>query len=286
MTRALQTEFGTHLLAEVSLEAKKVLRALNAINFNEAKDVASTCEALLARDTRASMQDEAQLNDLYVLKVYSRFLLFYTQTWETVLLQRFSESWRFLQDSLDCLRLVKKFSAINIGFFEKQLLELEKTYPYGVFFSVGMKVGYYECSVCGLDIDSDSCAHMRGQLYSGVLAQAIAREDQEVDHIAMVPNPRDKRCVVQYDDDGEQFKIVRYLAELLRAARFRISDFGTLRFSKRRRPNPGWRKLGRNEQCYCGSGSKFKHCCISNAYEEGDHVDIVAEPRNVEDVAI
>jgi hypothetical protein len=284
MTSALRTEFGEHLLAEARLAARKVLRALNSSNFNAAKEAISAYDAqLTCAAAEVSTRNEAELNDLYVLRTYSAFLLVYTQTWEAVLLQRCSESWRFLQDSLDGLRQIRKFSAISMGFFEKQLLELEKSYPYGVFFSVGVKVGHFECSICGLNIDSDACLHRRGELYSGVLAYGIARNFQEMDHVSMVSSPRDKRCVVHYDDDAEQFKVLRYLSELLRTGHFRVGDFGRLQFSKRQRPNPDYQKLGRNDPCYCGSGAKFKHCCISKEFVEGDHVDIVAEPKNVED---
>jgi hypothetical protein len=281
MTPPLRTEFGNALLRELRPVATKALIALNSGQFAEAKEAVAKLHAQLPLGETQSF--EAELNDLYVLKTYSDFLRSYIQTWEEILEQRFSKSWDSLQDTLDRLRQIKKFSAINFQFFETQLVELEKTYPYGVFFSIAATVDHFECSLCGLDIDSDECSHMRGELYAGVVAHGIARSVREIDHISMVSNPRDKRCVVRYDDAGEQFNVVRYLSELLAAKQFRIADFGMLRFSKRRQPNPEFRKLGRNEPCYCGSGRKFKQCCISKAYVEGDHVDIVAEQRNIED---
>jgi hypothetical protein len=40
--------------------------------------------------------------------------------------------------------------------------------------------------------------------------------------------------------------------------------------SKKRETNPNYVKIGRNEPCYCGSGKKFKKCCISKEYIEID----------------
>src|SRR3569623_158736 len=282
MTHPLRSELGNAILLQLRPLATKALIALNSTQFTEAREAISEINAQLpVGELQAS--HESELNDLYVLKTYSEFLHMYIQTWEEILAQRFSKSWDSLQDTLNTLRLIKKFSAINIEFFEAQLLELEKTYPYDVFFSIGATVDHFECSLCGLDIDSDECQHMRGELYAGTVAYGIARGIREIDHISMVSNPRDKRCVVRYDDSGEQFNVVRHLSELLRAGRFPIGDFARLRFSKRRQPNPEYTKLGLNDPCYCGSVSKFKQCCISKAYVEGNLVDIVAEPRSIED---
>ncbi|MCZ6803134.1 MAG: SEC-C metal-binding domain-containing protein [Proteobacteria bacterium] len=104
----------------------------------------------------------------------------------------------------------------------------------------------------------------------------------QLDHIAMVKQPQDKRCVAIYENDGEQFKLIRYLSVLLTDNKLKPLDFGELKFSKRQIKNPDYRKLRRNDQCFCGSGKKFKKCCISNEYIEGDHVDIVATPRQLD----
>jgi len=61
---------------------------------------------------------------------------------------------------------------------------------------------------------------------------------------------------------------------LLKTREYKISDFGLPRFSKRARSNPDYRRLGRNELCFCSSGKKFKRCCIAKETSEGDHVDI------------
>jgi len=50
--------------------------------------------------------------------------------------------------------------------------------------------------------------------------------------------------------------------------------------------NPDYVRLGRNDRCYCGSGKKFKRCCESKQYVETDHVDIVAEPKIIEDAVV
>jgi uncharacterized protein YchJ len=110
------------------------------------------------------------------------------------------------------------------------------------------------------------------------MAMAVAKDMVEFDHIAIVEQPRDKRCVVSYENSDSQFSIVREIGQLVMSGRMRVSTFDQLEFSKRKFPNPEYISMGRNDRCYCGSGEKFKRCCSGKAYEERDHVDIVACP--------
>ena len=87
--------------------------------------------------------DEPYLNDMFALTKYLDLFLEYGKLWENIFGQHFSDSWSSLQNTLDLLRLIKKFSAINIQFFENQLIELEQTYPYNVFFSIGASVEFF-----------------------------------------------------------------------------------------------------------------------------------------------
>lgn len=283
MNNELRTIEAKELLGDMKPLARTSLVAINELRFSDGQDILQGLRGLVdsARSNPIAESDDYH-NDLWVIERYVDFLAKYGHLWKSILDRRFSESWHLLQDALDHLRSIKKFSNIDIEFFEDQLLELERTYPYNVFFSIGATVEFFECSICGKDIDSQECLHVRGNLYGGVMAYAIAKNITQLDHISMVSHPADKRCVVSYEDDGEQFKLVRYVSSLMSSKRCRISDFGRLQFSKRLRPNPDYRKLPRNDHCFCGSGKKFKHCCIGKERIEGDHVDIVAEPRCIE----
>lgn len=263
-------------------DAKNIFALLNKKAFNECRE--ESRDLKLKVQNEKMTEEEKVLNDFFVISRFVDFLSSYSDLWENLLKGHFSSSWNSLQDSLDLLRLIKKFSSINIEFFENQLLELEKLYPYNIFLSIGATAENFECSLCGLDIDSDACPHMRGELYGGKMAYGIAKNLIEANHVAFVSIPKDKRCVVKYEDSGKQFAPVRYLAELINTHKLSIFDFGELQFSKRRKLNPDYVKLGRNESCYCGSGKKFKKCCISKEYIEGDHIDIVPIPKTINDV--
>ncbi|HVZ42528.1 MAG TPA: SEC-C metal-binding domain-containing protein [Ramlibacter sp.] len=232
----------------------------------------------LEREQRAAAAQcvtDAERDDLFVLRVVADFVDSYRTLWSQILAGQYESSWRTLQDCLDDLRLVRRFSDLSIAPFEDQLLELETAYLYTVFFSMGATVERYECSICRQDIDSSECSHRAGHLYGGILAQGIAREITDIDHISMVTIPKDKRCVVSYADDSSAFQVVRAIGSLVSSGRMRIRDFATLRWSKQLQKNPNFRRVGRNDPCFCGSTKKFKRCCVDKREIELDHVDVV-----------
>lgn len=268
---------------------RKVVNFLNNLKFRESKEEVGHLknEFTISKKECHSNQNEV-LNEFYVLGKYIDMLSSYSNLWEKIVNREFASSWDSLQDALDLLRTVKKFSNKNanqvIDFFENQLQELEKLYPYNIFFSTGITVEWFECSVCGKDIDSFDCLHAIGELYQGKMAYGVARNIIEIDHISVVRHPEDKRCVVQYNNNEDQFKVVHFLSKLLLSGKIKLSDFGELRFSKKRIKNPDFQKLGRNYPCYCGSGKKFKKCCISQEFTNGDHVDIITKPTSIDEI--
>ena len=216
-----------------------------------------------------------------MLGAYVTLLDRYATYWRDVHDGDFTSSWDALQDCLDTLRLIRKFieydSGSLLGLLESRLPDLEKIYPYKVFFSIAATVDLYECSICGKDIDSVDCDHIRGDLYGGILAIGIAREITNLDHVSAVMHPKDKRCVVKFENDARQFHLVRYLSGLLIDGRLHPLELGPLRFKSKRIRNPEFRKVGGNAPCYCGSGVKFKRCCSSKEFVQGEHVDFVAD---------
>lgn len=285
MIKPFTTKQACELLELLKPQLKSALVSFDNLCFSDGYAEIENIRALskkIHEDINCS--EEQYLNDMFALTRYLDLFSEYGKLWEEIFCQHFSNSWSSLQSALDLLRLIKKFSAVNIQFFENQLIELEQTYPYNVFFSIGASVEFFECSICGKNIDSVECLHMRGHLYNGKMASAIARNLTELDHISMVKHPQDKRCVVSYDDAGEQFKLVRFISSLINSKKLKISSFGRLEFSKRDIPNPDYVEQGRNDYCSCGSGKKFKKCCINKTHIQGDHVDIVGMPTCIEHI--
>ena len=68
-------------------------------------------------------------------------------------------------------------------------------FPPQLFLSAGARVDSFRCSVCGRNYDECE-EHIAGQAYNGELCRLLTEGPLRADHIALVPNPEDKRCRV------------------------------------------------------------------------------------------
>ncbi len=282
MSNYLSTAKADHLFDELKPIFRSILIDHNRHQFKKAQELINALQEFIKELKASISEDPNLLNDIWVLNCFIQLIDAYGRTWEKITANQFVSSWDYLQSCFDLIRAIKKFSKINVQFFEQQLLALEKLYPYNVFFSVGMVVEYFECSICGHHIDSPNCIHLPGNLYSGEMAKSIGKNIMQIDHIAMTHNPHDKRCVVKYNDTDEAFNAVSYLATLLTSNKFQISDFTGLEISKVQSLKPEYKNYGRNKICLCGSNKKFKNCCITKAFIETDHIKILATHRPIE----
>lgn len=254
------------------------LHRINCAEWYEAFDLIKKLKVGVP-GSAGSQYLEEELNEFFVLRRYLGLLEHYARLWQNISDEKLAESWRSLQDCLDRIRLLRRFGTNqlvkHVSFFEPELVALEGLYPYNIFCSIGIEVSYFKCSICGGDIDGPDCNHLRNELYGGELAVGIASDITAVDHVALVTHPEDKRCVLHIDNDSEDFRLLRFLSKLLTEHNWKPLSFTGLQFSKRLIDNPSYQKVGRNKACYCGSGLKFKDCCIDQEKIEKPHVDIM-----------
>jgi hypothetical protein len=155
---------------------------------------------------------------------------------------------------------------------EHQCGSLEQIYPYKLFASVEMAHDSGECTICGKEMDDPGCPHLLGELYRGKIASALVRELKEFHAVSLVENPSDKRCVVSYADDSAHFKGPRYLLSFMVEHPSAVFHFAGVERLKEPVKASDLKGIGRNDPCPCGSGRKFKKCCIKNSHVERDHL--------------
>ncbi len=272
---------------------KDILRPLNSIqelNFRIASTELSDIKKIITaeksnRDTDAP--DEV-LNDFFILNEIILLIDDYINYWHILTKNKFADSWLKLQDVQTRLRIIYRFTFVPrpdfFNLIERQCGELEKLYPYNVFFSIGTTIEEEECSICGKAVNSFNCYHIKGELYRGNLSYGIVKKVSGLDHVAMVDNPKDKRCVVSFEDSAEQFSLVRYLSDLINEKKLMPLNFSHLEFKKIKVQRKDIPKVSRNNQCICGSGRKYKKCCHDKEVIERDHVDIIEKKIIIEDL--
>ncbi len=154
-----------------------------------------------------------------------------------------------------------------------RITRMQALFPYRVFLSPGLLVKRMRCSICGEIIRlRRSCGHRRFSLYDGEMCGRIL-EDVEPLEVSLVERPVQKYSVAFPQGLGSyNYALVDYL---VRALETPWSEW-SVEIQKRRRvlpeyDTPAYRKLGRNERCACGSGLKFKKCCLDKMREEHEH---------------
>jgi hypothetical protein len=278
MASNLETAAGRSAYLSCQSLLQKCCDLVEQLNFAEAlvpvEEASVLHEAAFAAHT-----DDLALRELYALGQFIQFFRAYVRLWRQLIDGEFTATWNALQDSLDHLRGTKRFSGIDISFFESQLLGLESTYPYRLFASIGAVADFTECSICGKDIEGFECTHRRGELYAGKLAVGIVR-GLRLQEVSLVTNPVDKRCIMQVQGTEYAFPALEFIREEVLSGRLKIGWIEVFEWSECEVPIA---KQPRNAQCACGSGRKFKHCCRQKPMETRKHVEVVPRPRLLRD---
>lgn len=276
-----RTEVCTKIADSVWGKVSCAMQAIQTLNLDEANGELELVNEIVAKQINSFGDDDPDeaFDDGFILAEFVKLLNNYVSYWKLLLSDKYSESWSTLQDVQSQLRIIYRFTEEPrppiLSHIERQCGELEKLYPYRVFFSSGIIKEDVECSICGKSIDSFECEHIAGELYRGRRAYGIVKQIKQLDHVSIVTNPADKRCTVQISDTSEQFKGVAYLANGLRNKVLEPLSFSHLEFKKIKKIKNEMPLADRNEPCPCGSGKKFKKCCIDRSSIEMTHVDII-----------
>lgn len=225
-------------------------------------------------------QLDSFLNDIFILKRYLELLKKYAEFWSQIYDGVFPQSWNTLQDVLDLLRLINRFTEFSktliFKFLEKQLQALEILYPYRIFASIEAIYGRTKCSICKKSIDSFDCPHIAGELYRGRMAYGIVEEIKELLSVSLVENPANKRCTIgAIEGKSLNFTCVEYLSKSVKDKRHNPLTISHTELKTKKIKVGIFSKIGRNEPCPCGGGKKFKECCINRDFVSKPHIDII-----------
>lgn len=214
----------------------------------------------------ASMGDESKSNYLWCL--YQIYLVQknYTDAFWNMKNKRYEEAWMQLDRADIELSFLdehyQKYFNEPIGFrFQLQYIlnmtqRLQTLFPYKLFMSRETIIKEEKCSICGEIIRLRSgCRHRLGELYNG--EQCYHKiTDYEFLGMALVKDPFDKYTYLKMEGQDYNYEVIDFLMEKLQ------SPYELWNVEKTRKMNPNYENVGRNSACPCGSGKKFKKCCM------------------------
>lgn len=277
--------FNTEQIKSIWTNQSKYLEEyyslIEEFKFNDAIIKGNECLERF-QNIEKSFEDEGKddvFNDSYFFKTILYILIEYATYWYNVFQNECSKSWNTLQNTQDYLRILNKFTRSDktkfFRFFENQAGNLEKIYPYSLFASIEAIYSQVKCSICGKNMDNFDCPHIRGELYRGRMASGIVKDVKHLCAVSLVTDPQDKRCVISYPDSSPAFNVIHHLSRLLTEKQLNPFNFSRVEFRKIDILQSQLAKIGRNEYCPCGSGKKYKSCCLDKALIKKDHIDII-----------
>ena len=246
--------------------------------FNECKDLFETI-----KEYAIEVGDERLANAQTIYKIY--FLLFCNLSLYFSLIKggEYKKSWSVLQDCMDDIKFIGRHVEINARKELPDIYDLledyEGLYPYKVFASGEYIIGKSHCSICGKSMQSLACPHIKGNLYYGDIAVEMIDEIREVQAVSLVSHPKDKRCIIelQEDDRSESDKFAK-LEQYIALGQPFLQRF-SIKSVIETRQREDIIKVDRNQLCSCGSGIKFKKCCGKNLYYK--HERNIITPKEI-----
>lgn len=201
---------------EICDAINKTKQKLVANSFDNAKEHYIGCDELFLqiKELAISMHDEKLANSQLIFQNY--FRLFCDILWYFDMLKRgqYKDSWVKLQDCLDNIKYIGRFTAIEnrldlAGLYDL-LVQYESLYPYSIFCSSEYVISKSHCSICGKSMQSLECPHIKGNLYWGEPAIECIDKVDVVQALCIVSHPEDKRCILEVADDDrtEQEKFI------------------------------------------------------------------------------
>lgn len=152
-------------------------------------------EALLHRS------NETGANQVLMLERLAIAIQLKLKMWLSLKREDPEQAWRALveaQDSIKEAMSIGRQEGVDMVGFDRELEVLEgvegTVFPPQIFVSMGATVQGYLCSICGKDYED--CEHVSGRAYLGEVCKQRPVGPIELNHVAIVGSPADKRCRV------------------------------------------------------------------------------------------
>lgn len=254
---------------DVDLVSSELGQAVAALDRWDVATASTLCQQVLTKVRTCKSDarrrgDELVANLAWVAENYVELLLRYSDFWQAVSAGQWRRAWSALQRArvqLSSLRRVVPYDE-RLEWFDRQLRHLDNAFLHSVFASIEYEAKELLCSICRRNIDDRACIHLPGRLYGGEVARIMPKVER-ITGVSLVANPANRECVMRIEGVREAYPLLEY-----------IRDHATSPFQAITALFPASRVLGvqgkptRNKPCPCGSGKKFKRCCLGRWYTD------------------
>lgn len=155
--------------------------------------------------------NEHVANQFFHMQCMINALKSFLLMWIEIKENSFENAWTHLVDAQEYTSIALRINDYDgIRNFEARLKGAEDSlFPgWKIYNSSGFVETIGKCSICHNSFSE--CNHVENEIYMGSLCQRIDRKIVRIDHVALVENPRDRRCIITKtsDDDGNELIIL------------------------------------------------------------------------------
>ena len=158
------------------------------------------------------VNDEQSANSFFHIQCMVNSIISYLKMFLELKRRKYNKAWDLLMDAQEYTSYAMRVNEGSNG-VDSLIDHLKKTeeilFPgFPVYHSIGFVMKGGVCSICGKKLET--CPHIEDVIYTGRVCKRIHIEDFEVDHFAMVENPKDRRCI-PVEFEFEPGKIYDYI---------------------------------------------------------------------------
>lgn len=164
----------------------------------------------------------------------------------------------------------------NLQFIENIIFQLKKLFPYRHFMSRESVTKKKVCSICGSVISiRTSCGHTVGEIYNGEYCYRIVK-DMDFIGFSIVTNPFDQYTVLFPQELEYDYSMLELLVQKLK------NPYEKWELNIFKHVKEEYKMIKRNDICPCGSGKKYKKCCLISGNNEFDHYRMTLNDTPIE----
>jgi hypothetical protein len=247
------------------------------------KDDIASCRSLLVEMKREAVEkgDQNGAKHIWCLEQVLEAHLQYQAAFQELKSGKFYEAWCTLERiEITLLSLSRHLQSgwhqYQMDFLEEYVEQWQSLFPYKIFMSPEFVKEVVKCSICSRRVTPrNPCGHRVGEIYDGEMCCRIVEQAQLL-NMAMVENPVQKYSVPFMTDpatgksyDHYDYSTVNYAVRALHSPYDRWSYVRT----QIRHPHERFGQVGRNKPCPCGSGKKYKKCCLNESGILAPHIE-------------
>jgi len=246
-------------------------------NKNLELDSSVLDKIVLLKNKAIANCNEKVANELYLLQSIFNIQNNYIQMYNLLKNnsdEGYEKSW-ILREKIDIQMQIHRnshdynYDFAMIKFIDEAIKRYKYLYPYKLFSSREMVIKKERCSICGkVRSIRNNCEHIPGKIYMGQMCYSIV-EDAELKGFAIVENPEDDYTFLKLEGTKFNYEVLNILMRGLNSPfdRWDLNIINEL--------NEEYKKIGRNELCPCGSGKKYKKCCLGTEKASIQHFEII-----------